>query len=36
VPEGVGAMLFRLGRAWPIRSTAVRLPVDRFFQADDL
>lgn len=30
LPDGIGAMLFRLGKTWPMRRPAIRLPIERF------
>lgn len=32
IPDGQGAMLFRLGYALPMRSTSIRLPLEAFIQ----
>ena len=33
IPGGFGAMLFRIGRGWPMRGQSVRLPLERFSQS---
>jgi sulfur-carrier protein adenylyltransferase/sulfurtransferase len=33
IPTGYGAMLFRIGRGWRMRSESVRLPLERFVQS---
>ena len=33
IPAGFGAMLFRIGRGWPMRGQSVRLPLERFIQS---